>query len=304
MVTGRGFSPGPAAVVPPVGWLVLSAGQDQGTTGEAADRLLENIPLDLVVVSLATVLLAYVAARAVDWVLTEAADRLLAARFRLTLLIPIAKFLIYAVTLLYLLNNVLVLSDDQLVAFAGLFGAALGFGVKDLVADVLGGLVLVAEQPYRIGDKVAIGDHYGEVVDIGIRSTTLDTPNDTLVTVPNYVFFNETIANANAGRAEMLVTVPFYIDPESNTMEARRIVEDALVTSQYVYVTDDLPVEVVVEDDLHYRTLTAKAYVNDLRNEERFKSDVTERVLAEFEQRGIRSPTLAPPVAEEVPMER
>lgn len=257
-----------------------------------------HIPVDLVVLSLATIALAYVVARATDWVLTETADRLLAARFRLTLLIPVAKFVIYAVAVAFVLTNVVRPSPDQLVAFAGLFGAALGFGLKDLVADVFGGLVLVAEQPYQIGDKVQIGEYYGEVVDIGIRSTTLDTPNDTRVTVPNYLFFDESIANANAGRAEMLVTVEFYIDPDSDATEAREIVEDALYTSQYVYVTDDLPVEVIVEDDLHYRTLTGKAYVNDLRNEFQFKTDVTERVFTEFAERGIQSPKMSPGAVE------
>ena len=37
--------------------------------------------------------------------------------------------------------------------------------MKGFMADIFGGLVLVAERPYRIGDKVSIGEYYGEVVD-------------------------------------------------------------------------------------------------------------------------------------------
>ncbi len=138
----------------------------------------------------------------------------------------------------------------------------------------------------------------GEVVNIGIRSTQLLTPDDTLVSVPNHVFLNESIANANAGQAEMLVTVEFYIGPESDAREARRIVEDALVSSQYVYVDDEYPVSVHLEDGPHFRTVTGKAYVNDLRNELTCKTDVTDRVLEEFGRRNIRSPKVPAGVEE------
>ncbi len=235
-------------------------------------------------------LLAYLLARLTSYLLTTAADRLATHRFRVTLLVPIAKLAIYGAGAWVVIRLLFDLSTTQLVAFSGLLGAALGLGLKDLVADLLGGLVLVAEQPYQIGDKVSIDDYYGEVVDIGVRSTTLVTPGDTLVTVPNYLFFDESIANANAGNAEMLVTVEFFVDPETDVEHAREIVEEALITSPYVYVTDDLPAEVLVEDDLYYRTLTGRAYVTDLRKELHFRSDVTRRVLDRFSEAGIRSP--------------
>jgi len=233
---------------------------------------------------------AYLLARVASTLLSALADRLVAQRFRVTLLIPVVKFVIYGTSLYVVARQLFQLNTTQLVAFSGLLGAALGLGLKDLLADVFGGLVLVAEQPYQIGDKVSIGDNYGEVVDIGIRSTQLVTPSDTLVTVPNYLFFNTSIANANAGNAEMLVSVEFYVDTDADVKTVRRIVEDALATSQYVYVSDELPIDVVVEDNLNYRTIRGRGYVNDLRNELPFKTDVTQRVLDEFAVRGIESP--------------
>jgi len=240
--------------------------------------------------AVAVVVLTYVAARVASTLLSGFADRLITNRFRVTLLIPVVKIVIYSLGAYVVTSLLFELSTTQLVAFSGLLGAALGLGLQDLMADIFGGLVLVAEQPYRIGDKVSIGDHYGEVVDIGIRSTKLVTPNDTLVSVPNYLFFDTSIANANAGNAEMLVVVEFFIDTSADIRTVRRIVEDALATSQYVYVSDALPIEVVIEDELNYRVIRGKAYVNDLRNELTFKTDVTERVLDEFATRGIASP--------------
>jgi small-conductance mechanosensitive channel len=264
--------------------------QANATDGSASAG--NSLTIDpLLVVNVVVVLVgAYLLGKAISTSVSAFADRFLAKRFRLTLLIPVLKFVVYGVALWVVVTLLFDFSSTQLVAFSGLLGAALGLGLKDLLADIVGGLVLVAEQPYQIGDKVSIGEYYGEVTNIGIRSTQLMTPNDTLVSVPNYLFFNNSVANANAGQAEMLVTVEFYIDPESDARAARNIVEDALISSQYVYVSDDYPVEVHLEDDLHYRTVTGKAYVNDLRNELRFRTDVTDRVLKEFSRQGIRSP--------------
>lgn len=259
---------------------------------EGSDSALDSFTGDPVTVVNAIVILivAYLVGKVISAAFRVLADRYLTNRFRVTLLIPLVKFLVYGLSLWIVVTLLFDFETAQLVAFAGLLGAALGLGLKDLLADIVGGLVLVAEQPYQIGDKVAIGGHYGEVTNIGIRSTQLMTPTDTLVSVPNYLFFNESIANANAGQAEMLATVEFYIDPESDARAARTIVEDALISSQYLYLGAEYPVEVHLEDDLHYRTITGKAYINDLRNEERFKTDVTDRVFKEFGRQGIESP--------------
>ena len=64
-----------------------------------------------------------------------------------------------------------------------------------MFAGVVGGLVLVIERPYRVGDTVEIGDDYGEVTGIGLRSTTLRTPDDTAVRVPNAALFTSNVAN-------------------------------------------------------------------------------------------------------------
>jgi len=158
-------------------------------------------------------------------------------------------------------------------------------------AGVIGGLVLVIERPYRVGDTVEIGDDYGEVTGIGLRSTTLRTPDDTAVRVPNAALFTSNVANANDGRPEMMVVVEIAVAPGADLDRATDIVGNALVTSKYVYVDEDHPVAVRVEDGTYYRTVRGKAYVADLRDEFAFAPDVTERALDAFEERGSRRPS-------------
>jgi small-conductance mechanosensitive channel len=236
------------------------------------------------------VLVAVVVAKLLGVALSRVADRYARHRFRVMVLIPLLQIAVYGVAAYFVLAFLFRLSFLQFVTVAGLFGVALGLGVKDLVADVVGGLVLVAERPFQVGDKVAIGDHYGEVVAIGLRSTRLLTPTHTLAVLPNFTVFNEAVRNTNTSDTEMMVAIEFSVDPETDLARAVDILEDAMVTSPYVYVAEDAPYTVEVEDELNHRLLRGKAYVSELRNEYAFKTDVTTRVLETFDEEGIRSP--------------
>ncbi len=270
--------------------IVVAVGLAQAS---AREQVSEQLPgLDVLAQALLVLAVAYAVARGLGFVLAAVANRLLADRFRVTTLIPLVRLAVYGVALWVVALTLFELSATQVVAFSGVLGAVLGFGLRDLLADVVGGVVLVAERPYQIGDKISVDGHYGEVTDIGIRSTELVTPTDTEVTVPNYLFFDESVANASAGAAEMLVAVDFYVATDADVTLASEIVEEAMATSQYVYVTDDHPVVVELRDELNYRRVRGKAYVNDLRNEYPFRTDVTERALAAFEEHGIESPRM------------
>lgn len=230
---------------------------------------------------------AYLAVRLVTYALTRVSEASVERRITVKMFVPIVKFVIYLAALYYVLGPVLDLSSTQILAFSGVLGAVLGLGIKDLFADIVGGLVIVLERPYRIGDMVELDDHYGEVTDIGIRSTELTTLDDDTVNVPNYLFFTKSVTNSNDGAPEMMVVTRFHLSPDADLDRAVEVVRDALRTSRYVYLSDDHGVDVRVEDSGGYVTLRGRAYVNDVRNEGAFRTDVTERVFDVFDDEGI-----------------
>jgi small-conductance mechanosensitive channel len=238
--------------------------------------------------------LAYVAARVVTAGLSAIAERAGERRIAVKVFVPLARFLIYAVALASVLGGIFQLSSTQLVAAGGLLGAVLAFGIQDLFASVVGGLVVVFERPYRVGDKVTLGGHYGEVTDVGIRATRLVTPTDTEVVVPNLAVFGDPVANANAGAAELLATAELHVAPTADRERAVDLVREAALTSPYVRLSADHPVTVIVEDGPRYTTIESRAYVADLRDESLFRSDVTRRALAAFDAAGIERPAYLP----------
>ncbi|MDY6770470.1 MAG: mechanosensitive ion channel family protein [Candidatus Nanohaloarchaea archaeon] len=86
-----------------------------------------------------------------------------------------------------------------LLASAGIAGIAVGFAAKDTVANFFGGLALYFDDTYKIGDYVMLDSgQAGTVTDVGIRSTTLKTRDDVLLTVPNSVLNSARIVNESA----------------------------------------------------------------------------------------------------------
>ncbi len=81
------------------------------------------------------------------------------------------------------------------IAALGVGGLALALGAQKMIENLVGSVMLVADQPVRVGDYCRFGEFEGTVIDIGIRSTRLRTLNRTVVTVPNGEFSSLSIEN-------------------------------------------------------------------------------------------------------------
>ena len=120
-----------------------------------------------------------------------------------------------------------------LTAFTILGGAlaiGVGFGSQTLVNNFIGGLIMLAERPVRLGEKISFGNHEGVVEDVGFRCTKLRTENDYLVTIPNSTLVNESIENVARRRTIrrlMNVTIT-YDTPREKVAEAVQAIRDIL----------------------------------------------------------------------------
>jgi MscS family membrane protein len=86
-----------------------------------------------------------------------------------------------------------------LTAFTILGGAlaiGVGFGSQALINNFIGGLIMLAERPVRLGERIILGKFDGVVEDVGFRCTRLRTAADHLITIPNSTLVNDPIENA------------------------------------------------------------------------------------------------------------
>jgi len=105
-----------------------------------------------------------------------------------TLLVTIS-----AITLLSLYD----INVNALVAALGVGGLALSLAAQDTLSNVISGIMIMLDQPFRVGDRIEISrlGTWGDVVDIGLRSTRIRTRDNRMVIVPNNTISTDQIVN-------------------------------------------------------------------------------------------------------------
>lgn len=209
------------------------------------------------------------------------------ARFFFKLLAPALRFGLWLVGVVLILS-IFSPSRDTLLAVLASVGIALGLGAQDLVKNIIGGLVILVDRPYQLGDRVKIGDAYGEIDHIGLRSTKLTTPDDTRVTIPNSDILSGKAWNANSGVPDCQVVTDLYLPIDTDPVVAEEIGYEAAYSSPFLLLSK--PVVVLAQDGFDktpFLRLRVKAYVYDHRFEPRLQSDITRRAKAEFIRRGL-----------------
>ena len=106
----------------------------------------------------------------------------------------------------------------SLLTAAGVAGIIIGFAVKDVAANLISGMLLLADHPFSLGDVVSAGNVLGTVENIALRSTRIRSPDGPVVTVPNSVIAANAITNFTINpsrRFETIWTLPLDADAEA-----------------------------------------------------------------------------------------
>jgi MscS family membrane protein len=96
---------------------------------------------------------------------------------------------------------------SALMAGLGLGGAALALASKDTLSNVFGSITVFVDRPFRIGDRIRIGDYDGVITEMGIRSSRLRTLENRTVFVPNSLFASQPIENVSAAPHTKVVQI-------------------------------------------------------------------------------------------------
>jgi small-conductance mechanosensitive channel len=226
--------------------------------------------------------------RSLVWLLDTLAERNAGRRLFYKRLVPIVRIVLWAFAAYLIVSVIFRVSASGLLAAGAAIGVAVGFAAQDLIKNLFGGLILVFDQPFQVGDKIRVGGTYGEVVSIGLRSTRIVTPDDSRVSVPNAQVVDQQVANANTGELNCQVVTDLFLPGWVDEATAKRIAFDAAASSKYVFLKK--PIVVLVSDVFKETFLTqirVKAYVLDPRLEFLFQSDVTERARSGFREAGL-----------------
>ena len=121
------------------------------------------------------------------------------------------------------------LNLNTLAIIGGTLGIGVGFGLQQIVGNWVAGLVLLVEQPVRIGDVINVRSLTGTIIKIGGRSTWVRTYDDEVVIIPNSDLTNHQVVNWTANDLKVRITIPVGVgygsDPEQVRATLLQIME-------------------------------------------------------------------------------
>lgn len=121
------------------------------------------------------------------------------------------------------------ISIASLLATLGIGGIAFALAAQDTIKNILGGITIFIDQPFRIGDTIRYDSIEGSVEDIGLRSTRIRTYEKRLVTIPNYKMMDAAITNiTKEPKRRVLIKLGLTYDTTPEKMqEALQILRSA-----------------------------------------------------------------------------
>ncbi len=267
-------------------------------SAENLDALFKEVTWRSLAQAVLTVAIAYGLLTAIQSFTTAISEQV-PRRFRLMIKqsVPVLKALVLVVAIARLMHLFVNPTGSNLLALTGTIAVALGFAFKDYVSSIIAGIVTLFEGSFRMGDRVRIGDHYGEVVNYGLREIRLRTPSDDTVTIPHNTLWNEPIANANSGQLEAQVVTDFYIAHAADVELVSELLYQAAYSSRYTQLK--LPITVIVLEKPWGTQLKLKAYPMDARDEFIYKTDLVLRVKQACARHHVPYPQVGWPAAAE-----
>ncbi len=136
-----------------------------------------------------------------DSIIIEVIGKKLASKTKTTaddealpFLSKLIRYMIYVLAFIIILGEFNI-QITPLVASLGIAGFAIGFAAKDTIGNLLAGFFILIDRPFVKGDRIEIKGRVGEVVDIGLRTTRIKTPDYTYVILPNSDIISNEVVN-------------------------------------------------------------------------------------------------------------
>ncbi|MCK9684675.1 mechanosensitive ion channel family protein [Scleromatobacter humisilvae] len=134
----------------------------------------------------------------------------------------------------------------ELTAFAivgSALGVGVGFGLQNIISNFISGLIVLLERPIEIGDRIEVAGVEGVVKEVGARRTTVVTPDQVAILVPNQSFITSNVTNYSYLRQTVRLRVPV---PIAGGQDVRRVETLLLEAAQQAGLLADPKPEVAI----------------------------------------------------------
>jgi small-conductance mechanosensitive channel len=179
---------------------------------------------------------------------------------------------------------------EALTVFAGAIGVGIGFGLQNITSNFISGLVILAERPITIGDRVEVAGVAGQVQQIRARSTVIVTNDNITMIVPNQKFIDSPVTNWTYGDPKVRFRIPIGVAYGSDVELVRKKLIEAAEEDPHTLKEPAPSVFFVAFGDssLNFELV---AWSNEMSNRpQTYRSDLNFAINRKLREAGIEIP--------------
>ena len=262
------------------------------------DQLVQKLDVNAMLTKLVAYvpnLIAAVILACIFWVILKLTKRILSTAMR-TAKVPeeasdiVVRFSGYVVIITAMLTiaSQLGIKITSLLAGLGVVGLAISFAAQDTVANVISGITLLIDRPFRKGDWICVGDLHASVTEVKLRTTVLTSFDNETIVVPNKALAQERIRNFTL-TPRIRVKVPIGIAYKENIQAAREVILVTIKDDKRILAT---PVPTVIVAGLGDSSinLQLRFWTQDPLLQYSLQWEYTERCKRALDDAGIEIP--------------
>jgi small-conductance mechanosensitive channel len=178
----------------------------------------------------------------------------------------------------------------SLTVIAGAIGVGLGFGLQNILSNFISGIIILAERPISIGDRIEINGVAGQVKHISLRSTTVVTNDNISIIVPNADFITHTVTNWSHGDDKVRIRLPVTVSADSDVELVKRILLEVAAENPQALKEPAATVffDAFAENGLRFELAVWTEEMTFAPR--RFKSDLNYAIQRKLRRHGIQVP--------------
>ncbi|MDU4005574.1 miniconductance mechanosensitive channel MscM [Pluralibacter gergoviae] len=168
-------------------------------------------------------------------------------------------------------------------------GVGLGFGLQEIFANFISGLIILFEKPIRIGDTVTIRDLTGSITKINTRATTISDWDRKEIIVPNKAFITEQFINWSLSDSVTRVVLTVPAPTDADTEEVTQILVTAAERCSLV-LDNPAPEAFLVDLQQGIQLFELRIYAAEMGHRMPLRHELHQLILAGFREHGIEMP--------------
>ncbi|MFP4228895.1 MAG: mechanosensitive ion channel family protein [Salinivenus sp.] len=180
------------------------------------------------------------------------------------------------------------LNVTVLIGGLSIAGVIAGFAARDSLENFISGVTILVDKPFRVGDYIEIGDEYGEVDEITLRSTRVRTVRNEIMVLPNSQMITQELIN-HSKRGILRVDIPFGIAYKEHPEAARQVVLPLTADDDRIF-REPSPSVVVTSMSDSSVDMSYRFYIREPSKEVPIRWEYTEKVREALREADIEIP--------------